>query len=256
MAAFSDVDASGAAERLIAYLDATDAGLAAMKAYVAAACARAVPGGTVLDLGCGAGHDLRRLAAAGLAPIGIDPSAVMLREAAARAGVRGTALARADGAHLPFRDGALDGCRIERVLQHVEAPAVVVAEVRRILRPGAFVAVFEPDYGTFRVDSDVDPEGSLVARMLRVRHPRIGADLESLLGRHGFAIDDVVTESSRSTRFPQLPVDTTGVLERAVADGSTDDSTVRAWTDEQQQRDAAGTFRARWDKVLVVAHLA
>ena len=251
MSAFSDVDASGAAERLIAYLDATDAGLAAMKSYVAAAAARAVPaGGLVLDLGCGVGHDLVRLDALGLTAVGIDTSGRMLELARGRGGDR---LAQADGAALPCRAGSIDGCRIERVLQHVATPALVVAEVRRVLRPGGFVAVFEPDYTTFVVESDVVPDGSLPAAMLRVRHPEIGGALVELLEAEGFRIDDVVTESSRGYAVDRLPIGTALVLERAVADGRLDADTAARWTEEQRRRTVAGTFRARWDKVLAVA---
>ncbi|HVF33030.1 MAG TPA: methyltransferase domain-containing protein [Acidimicrobiales bacterium] len=237
----------------MAYLDATDAGLAASKAYVAAAAARAVgSGGVVLDLGCGLGHDLARLEAAGLTAIGLDTSAVMLGVARRRRGPSDR-LVQADGAGLPFASGSLDGCRIERVLQHVEQPEAVVAEVRRVLRPGGFVAIFEPDYLTFRVESDVVPDGSLPASMLRVRHPAVGGRLVGLLSDAGFRIEDVVTESSRGYSVDLLPIALDLVLTRAVADGRLDGSLAARWTDEQRRRTSAGTFRARWDKVLVIA---
>ena len=255
MSGFSDVDASGAADRLIAYLDATDAGLAAMKAYLAAAAARAVPGGIVLDVGCGVGHDLSRLAALGLTAAGVDTSAVMLSAARRRPAANGARLAQADGARLPFRTGSVDGCRVERVLQHVADPAAVVGELRRVLRPGGFVAVFEPDYRTFRVESAVVPDGSLPAAALRVRHPAVGGALVELLEDVGFRIDDVVTESSFGYSVDRLPVASATVLERAVAEGRLDARTAEQWADEQRRRTADGTFRARWDKVLVVASL-
>ncbi len=152
MSPFSAVDASPDPAALIAYLDTTAAGLAGMKHYVAAAAGRAVPGGRVLDVGCGAGHDLALLAAAGLRPLGIDPSGAMLAAAADRAGAPAApgGLVQGDGERLPFRSGSLDGCRIERVLQHVDRPDHVIAEVARVLRPGGFLAVFEPDWATLR----------------------------------------------------------------------------------------------------------
>lgn len=267
MSNFSAVDATVDPTPLVRYLEATDAGLAAMKAYMAAAAARALPGESlVLDVGCGVGFDLARLEAAGLAAIGVDPSAVMLARAETTsipppAGAGGPTpttphrprrLVQADGAHLPFADASLDGCRIERVLQHVEDPAAVVAEVRRVLRPGGFLAVFEPDHTSFRVHSDAGDD--FLWKAMRARHKAIGAELPDLLEAHGFTIDDVVTESSRGFAFDRLPVDAEAVVRRAVIDGKADDAAAWDWLAEQRARTAAGTFRASWTKVLVVAH--
>lgn len=253
MSNFSAVDATPDPGSLVAYLEATDNGLAAMKSYVAAAAARAVPaGGLVLDLGCGVGFDLARLEAAGLTAVGIDPSAVMLDQARARVDDDRSRLALADGARLPFAAASLDGCRVERVLQHVDDPAAVVAEVRRVLRPGGFFAAFEPDHTSFRVVSEAGDD--FLWRWMRARHKAIGAELPALLEDHGFVIDDVVTESSRGTSFDDLPVDAAAVVRRAIVDGKTDDATAWSWLAEQRERTAAGTFRATWVKILVVAH--
>jgi SAM-dependent methyltransferase len=245
---FSDVDRSDGAERLAAYLRTAHAGLAAMKSYMAAAAKRAVGDGTVLDVGCGLGFDLDRLEGLGLDAVGVDFSVEMLRraESAAR-------LACADGAALPFRDAAFAGCRIERVLQHVADPAAVMAEVARVVRGGGFLSVFEPDYGTFRVESDVVPDGSLPASQVTARHPRIGSRLADLAEAHGFIVDDVVTESSRGYRLDRLPIDAVQAVERAVRSGAAERAFVDRWLDEQRARTAAGTFRARWDKIVLIA---
>ncbi len=161
MSGFSHVDHSPNVERLVAYLEATDIGLGAMKSYIAAAANRAVPGGLVIDIGSGVGHDLARLAVAGMSAVGVETSAAMLATARSNLGPAAI-LMRCDGARLAFRDGVVDGCRIERVLQHVESPDAVLSEVGRVVRPGGFLAVFEPDYSTFAAASD-EP-GALVCR--------------------------------------------------------------------------------------------
>ena len=251
MSDFADVDRSQRPDRLVEYLRQADLGLAANKAYQAAAHRRAVaPGGRVLDLGCGIGHDLARLEANGLTAIGVDNSEVMLHQAHdATAGA--LRLAKADGASLPFRDGAFDGCRIERVLQHVADPDAVLGEVRRVSRaPGGFLTVLEPDYTTFRVASEVDPDGDLVARHLKVRHPDIGGRLVALAERHGFQVDDLVSERSFGYGFGGFPVDVVTVLSRV-----DDRDLADRWLEEQRARDAAGTLSIELTKVLVVAHL-
>jgi SAM-dependent methyltransferase len=223
--------------------------MSAFKAYVAAAARLAVGDGVVVDLGCGLGRDLARLTAVGLQPIGIDTSASFL--ASARSA--GAPVLQGDGASLPLRTASVDGVRIERTLQHVADPARVLDEVVRVLRPGGWVAVLEPDFSKFAVASDLVPHGTWPAALLTVRHPNIGAELADLLEARGLRIRDIVTESSRGYAFGDLPVDAAQVVARAVAERRCDRWLAQRWIDEQHARTAEGTFRARWDKVLVVA---
>jgi SAM-dependent methyltransferase len=262
---FSNVDHSADVDRLVGYLRATNEGLAAMKSYIVAAARRALGQGTVLDLGCGLGDDLVRLAAAGLRPVGIDTSSEVLRRADATLD-SSVPLIRADASALPLRNGTVDGCRIERVLQHVEDPDLVVAEVARVVRPGGFLAIFEPDYSTFRVESEVAPDGTLPARLVAVRHPTIGSRLAAMVERHSFRVDDIVTEASHGYRVDALPVDAARIIGRALPvdaagmvgqaceAGLVDLDLGERWLAEQRDRTGAGTFRARWNKILVVAH--
>lgn len=255
MSDFSDVDRSAGPDRLVRYLDETDAGLVAMKSYIAAAARRAVPpDGLVLDLGCGVGHDLARLAAAGLRPLGIDSSHHMLGRARRRLDPD-VSLTQGDGVALPLRSASVDGCRIERVLQHVAEPAAVVAEIRRVLRPGGWFAALEPDHSSACVESSRAGDDFL-ARLMRALHLSIGAELPALLTELGFAVDDVVAESSFGSSLDQLPVDAVAIARRAVLDGRAEGHEVAAWLDEQRRRTEQGTFRATWVKVLVVARAA
>ncbi len=97
-------------------------------------------GDRVLDLACGAGRHLEPLRDAGLRPVGIDLSATLLTEAAGRAGARGS-LARGDMRALPFADGAFHGLvnffTSFGYFRSHDDDARVLAEMRRVLRPGA-----------------------------------------------------------------------------------------------------------------------
>ena len=173
---------------------------------------------------------------------------------------------RLDASALPLRSGAVDGCRIERVLQHVDDPHRVVAEVARVVRPGGFLAIFEPDYSTFRVDSEVAPDGTLPARLVAVRHPTVGSRLAAMVERNSFRVDDIVTEASRCYQLDALPIDAAHIIGRALPvdvasvvgqaceAGVVDRAVGERWLVEQRDRSDAGTFLARWDKILVVAH--
>lgn len=49
-----------------------------------------------------------------------------------------------DAHRMPFADESVDGVVIQAVLEHVEAPSVVLDEIYRVLRPGGFVYVEIP----------------------------------------------------------------------------------------------------------------
>jgi SAM-dependent methyltransferase len=95
-------------------------------------------GQTVLDIGCGAGVDLARFARGGAQVTGVDlaPSAIAL----ARANFDQQGLAGrfevADGEHLPFADATFDLVYAHGVVQYTAHPDRLVAEARRVLKPG------------------------------------------------------------------------------------------------------------------------
>ena len=97
---------------------------------------------TVLDLGCGPGLHLARLAELrpDLCLVGADVSEGML--AAARTAEPRALLTAADAARLPFATDVLAGVMANHMLYHVADQHAAVAEVRRVLAPGgSFVAV-------------------------------------------------------------------------------------------------------------------
>lgn len=176
---FSDVDTSGRAAELVEYLDHADRGLRAPKQTLRAGLGLAA-GSRVLDLGCGAGHELVELEQAGIHAYGVDPSATMLNASRDRLADHGhpARLTLADGQQLPFADGYFDGCRIERVLQHVPDPAAVLSQAHRVLRPGGLIAILEPDWASLTLSS-TDPEAT------RAVEDHVGADIAHRdIGRH------------------------------------------------------------------------
>ena len=102
-------------------------------------------GARVLDLACGTGDFLRNLAAAGLAPLGMDLSWGMLR-----ANGTGLPLAQADGAALPVAAASVDGVTCGYALRNFTDLPGVFRELGRVVRPGGRISlleVAEPDHG-------------------------------------------------------------------------------------------------------------
>jgi SAM-dependent methyltransferase len=100
----------------------------------------AAAGRVAVDVGCGTGFVTATLGRRGWTAVGVDFSAPMLAEA--HAATHGTLrLVRARGEALPVRDGraALVTCGTSF---HWLAPAPALADFRRVLAPGGWVALF------------------------------------------------------------------------------------------------------------------
>ncbi len=94
----------------------------------------------VLEIGCGDGTALRRLAsrAPGAFLIGLDHSHLMIRRAAGRSGLHAV---RGDACTLPFADGCLDAVLAVNTVQFWADPDMAFADVFRALKPGGRLVV-------------------------------------------------------------------------------------------------------------------
>lgn len=186
------------------------------------------PGHDVLDLGCGPGADLPAYAGA-VGPdgtvLGLDHDARTV--ARARAMVRDLPTVRveeADVHRLDLPGASVDRVHTDRVLQHVDDPAQVLAEAFRVLRPGGRAVLAEPDWGTLVVDGPDAATGDAYARFVVervVRHGRIGRRLTGLAGRTGLVVDRVVpvTAVFRDVREADRVLGLARVARRAVEAG-------------------------------------
>jgi ubiquinone/menaquinone biosynthesis C-methylase UbiE len=94
--------------------------------------------GWVADVGCGTGASTRPWVSRGHRSVGLDPNAAMLVEAA-RAG--GAVYVRAEAGRTAFRGSSLDLVTVAQALHWLDL-AVVLPELKRVLRPGGRLAAF------------------------------------------------------------------------------------------------------------------
>jgi ubiquinone/menaquinone biosynthesis C-methylase UbiE len=236
----------------IAYLDqtaASAAGAAYKRDLLVALDLR--PGHTVLDIGCGPGTDLPDLAAnvheAGTV-IGVDLSPTMVDEAYRRLAAWPNVRVRVGDAHdLPLPDRTIDRARADRVLHQVSDPARVLAEIRRVLRPGGLAALAQPDYDTLAVD----PGGVEINRALNrfvckeiVPHATIGRQLPRLALDAGLDVRAVRTSAPvfRDFAVADLILGLRRNATRAVDAGQLDRSEAEHWLTDLTTKPFLATF--------------
>lgn len=96
----------------------------------------------LLEIGCGEGNNLLRLAGLG-ACTGVDLFPRKLAFAARE--LCAARFAAADGARLPFADARFASVFVRDLLHHVEDPPAVLREAARVLRPGGHLVLLEPN---------------------------------------------------------------------------------------------------------------
>jgi SAM-dependent methyltransferase len=209
------------------------------------------PGDRVLDVACGTGDDARSLAGfvgwSGRVT-GVDSRAAMIAAARQKAGHRHHSMEfRVGDAHsLDFTDGAFDGVRADRALQHVGQPDKVLAEMARVIRSGARLVVAEPDWDTLVIDA---PDRRLTRALLQFRcdaHREgwAGRQLRRLLADAGLSEVSVIGVSLLTTDYAVADrVFELGRAAGAAADaGAVDREAAREWVGALEAAARTGRF--------------
>ncbi|MFC0673884.1 class I SAM-dependent methyltransferase [Brachybacterium hainanense] len=166
-----------------------------------------LPGQRLLDVGSGAGTITADLARA----VGperttalevTEEAAQLTRAELARQGLAEVEVLVADAHRLPLPDDSIDVAHAHQVLQHVADPVGVLAELRRVVRPGGVIAVRDAEYPGFRWYPDVpglDDWLSLYLATARANGGTPDAGRRLLAWARAAGLDDVEMTSSTWT---------------------------------------------------------
>jgi SAM-dependent methyltransferase len=184
-------------EALVAFVEELPWERESIAAFVQAVARTVPPGARVLDVGAGDAPYRELFAHADYRTTEWEESP---HEGAVRADVVGSADA------LPLDDASVDVVLLTQVLEHVPQPRAVLAELRRVLKPGGWVhltaplvwEVHEAPYDFFRYT---------------------GYGLQALLEDAGFAEVEVAPRNGALTTLAQLLADAGSIIGRSAPDG-------------------------------------
>jgi 2-polyprenyl-3-methyl-5-hydroxy-6-metoxy-1,4-benzoquinol methylase len=98
-------------------------------------------GGRLLDVGCGSGDGLRLMSELGWTAEGVevDPQAIAVARSKGLTIHAGTLVAQ------NFPDMSFDAITMSHVIEHLHDPVAIIAECRRILKPGGTLVMITPN---------------------------------------------------------------------------------------------------------------
>ena len=208
---------------------------------------------TVLDLGSGTGVAARAIARRPRfmgTVLGIDLSNHLV-QAANRLAVDEKLDARVcfrtgDTHALQLASGSFDAAVAHTLFSHLDEPAKVLAETRRILRPGGIVGIFDGDYASMTFELPDDNRSrrmdDVITRSL-VTNPRILRQLPRLLPQAGFMVDTVIPSIITEVRVADFWKASIQAYAKLVPRaGILGESETAAWLDDLMSASARGEF--------------
>lgn len=213
------------------------------------------PSAKVLEIGCGTGAMMRRLArveAFSGTAIGLDQSPAFIAAAARYASQEGVdrwVQFRVGDAHeLEFPQAFFDTVIAHTVISHVTEPERVLREMARVVRPGGTMVIFDGDYCSLTyayADRDLGRRMDVALANATFNNPWIVRELPSLLPRLGLKLEnawgDAVAEVGGGSYFRSFADTYAPVVVQAEL---VSEPEVEAWLAAQHQAIEAGTFFA------------
>jgi ubiquinone/menaquinone biosynthesis C-methylase UbiE len=209
-------------------------------------------GERIVDVGCGPGFYCAELAdevgAAG-SIVGVDGSAAMLALAERRcAAFPNVELREGDALAIPAEDGSFDAALSVQVQEYVPDIEASLRELRRVLRPGGRVLIYDIDWATLSIHSEERERNARVMRAWdeHLAHASLPTTLPSQLQAAGFDAVEMTAHAfathdfDRSKYYGPALVPFIGTF--VVGREGLSEADARAWVDEQRRLGERGEF--------------
>lgn len=146
--------------------------------------------GRAVDVACGTGRHLARLAELGHHVVGVDQSPEMLETARQR--MPHARLCLGTMGRLPVRSASSDLTVCSLALEHEADPEPAVAELARVTRVGGRVLISDVHPFAILLDHQAQFESASGGRVLIRAYPHFHGRLLELFGRNGFVVEQCI----------------------------------------------------------------
>lgn len=157
-------------------------------------------------------------------------------------------IATGDTHSLGLADGEFDAAVAHTLFSHVDDPAAVLAEIKRVVRPGGRIAVFDGDYASLTFEEEDEARSKAESEKhveALATQPRVQRQRPRLAKRCGLAMEPVLpyvlTEAGKAD-FRLSAVE--GFRTLGPRSGVVDAATANAWADRQLRASEEGVFFA------------
>lgn len=206
----------------------------------------------ILEIGCGTGAVLRRLARSGRSfreAVGIDQSATFVESARRFARHEGHAekltFCVGDAHELKFSDSSFDIVIAHTVVSHLKKPLVAIREMARVSASGGRVVIFDGDYCSLTYEMADRVLGRRMDEALTAvtfSNPRIMRELPGLFPQLGLKLvdgwGDAVTEIGSASYFRSFAQTYVPYVHRA---GLLSKDKIDEWVEKQNCAMESGT---------------
>lgn len=151
-----------------------------------------------------------------------------------------------DAQRLDLPDAAFDAVIAHTLISHVNDPRAVLAEARRVVRPGGIVAIFDGDYASLTFGQPDPVQGKRDDEAIQaamVTQPRVMRQMPGLLRDVGLTLTaglpSVVADIGTADFFAPGLASFRRLLPQA---GAMDEATANAWVEARLQESAEGSF--------------
>lgn len=210
-------------------------------------------GQSVLEVGCGPGTALADLAHR-VSPtgqiFGIDPTAFFIdyaRQKAQKLGLTNATYQQGDARSLEWPSETFDASFCDKVLLHAGPAQLILAELKRVVRPGGWIGALEYDCDSWAVYA---PDLSLARQIVEANRDEqydgfMGRQLPALLSEAGLSdlkVGHFAAFSTSLTSSPYWLACLEIMSERAVKRGVFSEAARQHWLAEQRELDQTGRF--------------
>jgi ubiquinone/menaquinone biosynthesis C-methylase UbiE len=215
----------------------------------------------ILDVGCGTGillHPLAELVGEQGRIVGIDASEFMVKEARKRAESTDLPLEfyKGDVYELAFPNNAFDRATASTLFQHLKRPGEALFEMKRVVKPGGLIAVWEQDWETLMFDSNYKETTRKIANYFcdMTHNGWIGRKLNGLFNKAGLK-DTKVTPMTLSLTYEDFLNPTFGfyqTAQRCVDEEIIKQEEKELWLKDLEERSNSGEFMLAFTAFRVV----